>query len=177
MQLGRISKNGDPTSSLQGILRRLSVLKNWRATSIDRIPKEFLKVVQEVDPNILEDAFDSSMRHGVFLKAWKDADIICLKKKAGGRKPICLLPAMGKVLDKILAKRLMRHLETTGGLNHRQYGSVVRRRSTTTDAIDALMKKVFGNRTAGRHSLVVTLDVRHALIPALVMMKHRRRLP
>lgn len=49
-------------------------MKNRRDTSTDGIPREVLKVVHEVDPNILDDVFNSSLRLGVFPKVWKKAE-------------------------------------------------------------------------------------------------------
>ena len=78
-------------------------------------------------------------------------------------RPICLLSVLGKILERLIQRRLTTHLESTGGLSDAQYG--FRKGRSTVNAITrvldngkvALDKKRKGDRLCA----VVTVDVRN----------------
>ncbi|KAG8176150.1 hypothetical protein JTE90_012403 [Oedothorax gibbosus] len=62
------------------------------------------------------------------ISIWKNAKLVLLLKNGKDResakayRPICLLPALGKVLDKLLTQRVYFHLNSKGLLHPSQYG-------------------------------------------------------
>lgn len=70
---------------------------------------------------------------------------------------VSLLPALGKILDRILAVRLSHLMKQSGKLSDEQYG--FRNGRETTSAVAGLVTGVLQNTENGRHSLVVSLDL------------------
>lgn len=86
---------------------------------------------------------------------------------------------MGKVLDKIINKRLKRYLEAEQCLSDNQYG--FRQGKNTGMAVDRLIKYIGQNKEEGKHLLVVTLDIGNAFNNAwpdrILRMLMRKRVP
>lgn len=53
---------------------------------------------------IIIELFQSSV--GIFPKIWKKGSIVCIPKKDGALRPITMLPALGKVLDRVINKTM-----------------------------------------------------------------------
>lgn len=79
-------------------------------------------------------------------------------------RPICLLNTAGKLFERIIKRRLEKHLEENGDLNEKQFG--FRRGLSTVDTIRKVMEVVdaAGSGQLYRRELcaVVTLDVANA---------------
>lgn len=115
----------------------------------------------------LRDALTDCLRHGVFPRVWKKASLVLLHKEGKEKnlpssyRPICLLDEMGKILERIISRRLQEHLDTVGpNLHESQFG--FRRGLSTMDAV--LRVKEFAQREAceGRVVLAVSLDITNA---------------
>lgn len=154
-------------SELKGLIGGMSVGK---APGEDGTPNECLKYVLGGVGESWREIVEGCMREGVFPQIWKRAEVVWIPKKGGSMRPISLLPAVGKVLDRLLASRISYSMERMGQFNERQYG--FRRGRDCTMAIKELTEVVRGNKMGGRHSLVVALDLRNAFgstwSPALV---------
>lgn len=57
----------------------------------------------------------------MFPKIWKKAAIVWILKKDGAPQPISMLPTLGKVLNRVINKRLQSYLEYNGSIDSRQY--------------------------------------------------------
>ena len=55
-------------------------------------------------------------------------------------RPICLLSVIGKLLEKLIAKRIAGHMDANGLSTGHQYGFTAGRR--TDDALDRLVKRI-----------------------------------
>lgn len=138
----------------------VSSMKPRKAPGQDGIPNEALKHIVAAAGTELIKVFNECREKGKFPAAWKKAELVWLPKKDGGVRPISLLPAVGKLLDKIIARRIVQHMESTGGLDDRQYG--FREGRATVDAAERLIGDIREIRSGGNHALVVTLDLRNA---------------
>lgn len=74
--------------------------------------------------------------------------------------PISLLQTLGMVLDKLVNKRLLPHLERESKLSTRQYA--YRQRRETIDALKNFVAMVEENRRKSLHQAVVALDFSNA---------------
>ena len=92
-------------------------IRSRKAPGLDGITgsvvKEFFKAV----PDFLMALMRRCLDEGVFPAKWKAAKVITLLKSLGKPKelaksyrPICLLPAWGKILEKIMVRRLREDL-------------------------------------------------------------------
>ncbi|XP_029157037.1 uncharacterized protein LOC114929629 [Nylanderia fulva] len=84
--------------------------------------------------------YNECLKTGSFPQVWKKANIVLLPKEGKPResplayRPICLLDKAGKILERIIADRLVYHLYWNGPqLNDKQYG--FRAGRSTVDAI------------------------------------------
>lgn len=76
----------------------------------------------------------------------KKATLVWIPKKDGSPRPISLVPTLGKVLDKVLNRRLQYHLEKEGMIDVNQYAY-----KQGMGRIDALRiyRKIFQENTRG----------------------------
>ena len=74
--------------------------------------------------------FNLSVTTGVFPAVWKQATVIPLYKNRGkaedpsNYRPVSLLPALGKALDKIQSQRLLKHLVDQQLISPHQFGFI-----------------------------------------------------
>lgn len=103
---------------------------------------------------------------GIFPSVWKKARVILFLKEGkdrtncGSYRPIPLLPVWGKVLDKILTKRLVYFLESKDLISRNRFG--FRKGLSTLDAIRVLLEKIGENKHNGDLTCWVSLDIRNA---------------
>lgn len=100
------------------------------------------------------------MRLGVFPSVWKEARVRWLPKSSGCVRPISLLPTFGKILDKLLNRRMVNWYERMGLFNERQFG--FRSGRNTVGALESIMEKMAEFKGKGWHVLVVTIDLKNA---------------
>jgi hypothetical protein len=101
-----------------------------------------------------------------YPKIWKTARLVLLRKEGrppdspSGYRPICLLDEVGKLLERVIAARLERHMRRESGWHDRQYG--FRRSRCTVDAV-MKMRETTTDFTSGRGvALAVSLDITNA---------------
>lgn len=111
--------------------------------------------------------FSSCFRNGQFPALWKQAKLVLLKK--AGRpmnspsafRPICLLDEVGKLFERIIANRVLRHLSQDGpDLSDSQFG--FRRGRSTVDAILRVRTLSEEAVSQGRVVLAISLDIVNA---------------
>lgn len=77
--------------------------------------------------------YKSCLKIQIFPDSWKNAIVIPIIKpphKSTSYRPISLLPIMGKVLEKIIVKRINRHLQTNNVIIEEQFGCVPNKSTT-----------------------------------------------
>lgn len=132
-----------------------------KAPGIDGFPVQGLEPLLQEAGGKFVSILNVCLQEGVFPRVWKQASIAWIPKPGGsGLRPICLLPTIGKVLDKILAARLAHHLERTGRMNAAQFG--FRRGRGTTEAIRRVVQGMRRAKEERKHCLLVALDIKNA---------------
>lgn len=141
-------------------------LRGKKAPGPDGLGSETVKVLFHIAPDYCVNVFNSLLSDGIFPRIWKKADLVLIekgKKDACGQmtyRPVCLLDALGKVMEDLLRGRLIEEIDENGGLAENQYG--FRARRSTIDA----MKKVitFAEEAKRKRKLcaMVLLDVKNA---------------
>lgn len=111
--------------------------------------------------------YNECFRQGKFPSAWKKANLILLIKPGkdvntpSGYRPICLIDDIGKILERIIANRIVRHMEEKGtNLSDAQYG--FRRGRSTIDAIQRVRTTSQEWVQKGGKLLAVSIDVNNA---------------
>lgn len=112
----------------------VKAMKVGKAPGMDGICAEMLRMIWRAIPDRLKRVYDVCLQTGCFPAKWKTARVIVLLKSPekvrtdpGSYRPICLLSVLGKVLERLMVRRLERGL--AGTLCDAQYG-FVRGRST-----------------------------------------------
>ncbi|XP_041988955.1 uncharacterized protein LOC121740348 [Aricia agestis] len=151
---------------MEAVLSRLRDKK--RAPGPDGVHGKVLSLalVHLEDP--LRELFDQCLQSGQFPKGWKRGRLVLLPK--GGRppdqasavRPIVLLNEVGKALERIVASRLVQHLEEGPGpkLSNHQYG--FRAGRSTVDAMRYLRSVTQEAEREGDVVLGVSLDIANA---------------
>jgi hypothetical protein len=144
------------------------IVKNMKtdsATGWDGIPSRFLKLSCRFIAPVLTYIFNLCLSSGVFPNSFKKA-IITPVFKQGNRddinnyRPISVLPALSKVFEKLLNKRLIKYLENENLLAQSQFG--FRAGKSTEDAVRDLTESIVGNLDKRKKCVGIFLDLAKA---------------
>lgn len=135
-------------------------LQNGKACGGDAIPNEALKATIQATGAKLESLYTGCIRLGYFAEVWKKAKVVWIPNPKGGYRPISLLPAYGRVLDKILDNRLRDWIEKANVVSADQFG-FREGGPVTIGSIKQLIRTV-ENKPANHHALIVLLDLSNA---------------
>ena len=143
------------------IISKLDVNKS----SHGLISNKVTKVTNDVISPYLEILFHKCIKEGVFPDSYKIAEVIPLFK--GGDKedrscyrPISLLPTISKILERVLAKRVIKFLTKFDILSDDQFG--FRAKFSTEYAIMDIYDKLIHNLDKGLSSCAIFLDLAKA---------------
>jgi hypothetical protein len=157
----RWSEEREREISLQELEKTVKERPKKKAPGIDGFPTAGLEHLFEALGETLAEVLNRCLREGRFPKEWKQAEVAWIPKPGGtGVRPVCLLPTIGKVYDKILATRLSYYLEAKGLLSDRQFG--FRKGRGTAEAIGKAATGIKRAREEGKHAVLVALDIRNA---------------
>lgn len=134
----------------------------------DGIPGKALKIASSIMADRLAQTFTQCLREGCFPDEWKEATLVLIPKEGKPKdspsayRPICLLNEAGKLLERVIASRLQRHLVSgeENALSNAQFG--FREGKSTMDAI--LNLRILTNEMIeeGVVTLAISLDVANA---------------
>lgn len=151
---------------------------NNRSTpGTDEVNYKTLKLFNKTAPHILAELYSSCLEHGVFPAVWKAGKVVWIPKpdksltNHSGYRPITLLSTLGKVLERVIVKRVNEHLDANRIISPRQYG--FRRHRGTENAVKRLLNDIDLARDLHNYVLVISLDVRAAF--DTVKWSHIRR--
>ncbi|GBN91421.1 RNA-directed DNA polymerase from mobile element jockey [Araneus ventricosus] len=125
-----------------------------------------LGVIRELfflDPAWFTELFNDCIRQGVFSYYWKIAKVILIPKEGkdltevSAYRPTCLLSILGKVYDKIIARRLLYELESKGKLRRNQFG--FRKQRSTLTALDKFHNFIINAKAKTMITLTLSLDI------------------
>ena len=108
------------------ILKELKKLKRKKASGLDNFPPGMLKDAALLLTKPLTFIINLSLETGVVPSEWKVAKVIPLYKSGSlaeidNYRPISILPTLSKILEKIVHKQLMAHLERHSLLSEYQF--------------------------------------------------------
>ena len=136
----RLRGDSDITCRISaGELRRAITISRPTAPGSSRINKALLSHLPDGALYRLRDIFNAALSAGYFPDGLKQAEMRLLPKpgkdasRPGNYRPISLLEVPGKLLERVVGRRLSRHLETEHLFSEGQYG--FRRGRGTTHAI------------------------------------------
>lgn len=142
-------------------------LKGNKAPGLDGLHRSIWLLAMPEIGQRLADVFGDCLRQGVFPKAWKGAKLALIPKagkEAGAPssfRPICLLDEAGKMLERIIANRIIAYMTSQGpDLSPEQYG--FRAGRSTIDAVLCVRSFVEDAERVGKVALGISLDISNA---------------
>lgn len=133
----------------------------------DGINQEIVTAAYKAQPEIMFRVFSLLVDHGHHPACWKQATGVILKKPGKpdysapkAYRVISLLNCLGKVAEKLLAKRLGALAEVTTLLHPSQMGG--RCKKSAVDACMLLLNRIQEQRKLGRTTSTVFLDIKGA---------------
>jgi len=140
-------------------------MKNTDATGDDGIALQYIKDSLPAMRFYLTTMINTSINTGVFPTAGKHALVVPIHKKGdkndpSNYRPISLLPVLSKILEKVVADQLQKHLETSKKLTKQQFA--YRRHRSTEHALLDIMEKVYHAIDNKCVALLVLLDLSKA---------------
>ncbi|XP_052746931.1 uncharacterized protein LOC112051825 [Bicyclus anynana] len=143
----------------------LMSLKTSSASGWDNIPTEFLKLANNLITPIIVHLANLCFSTGIFPSLLKKS-VITPVHKCGNRddvsnyRPISVLPAISKIIEKIINNRLLSYLEQRTILSKSQFG--FRRGKSTEDAVTNLTTLIIEKLDTNKKCLTVFLDLKKA---------------
>ena len=137
------------------ISKGIHKLQDKKSSGYDLISNCILKSTNSSISPYLEILFNSCIYHGIFPDIFKIAQVIPLhkggdKENCNNYRPISLLPAIGKLFEKLISYRLIHHLDSHNILSHHQYG--FRKNYSTELAVNDIHEKLLNNLDKGLNS-------------------------
>ena len=146
----------------------LSVLKTGKAPGPDEITNETLKNLDKGTKSRLLKLFNWALREGVSPAGWRRSIIIPVHKKGKPRddpssyRPVALTSCMAKLMERMVATRLVYHLESQKILAKCQAG--FRKNRSTEEQIARIVQDAFDGleQKKPQRSVLVLLDFSRA---------------
>lgn len=145
----------------------LQKMKTGVSPGPDGVTAEIIHRAHNTIQKMLKNAFSKCLNAGIFPKIWKEGRLVLIKKPAkpeeepSSYRPICVLSEVGKMLERIIALRIDRHLSEIGpDISADQYG--FRRKKSTVDAILECKTRIKRIISQGWSAVAVSLDISNA---------------
>ena len=156
-----------PSISELTVLRTLQHLPGNKSTAHPLLTNLVLKECAPFLTPSVSYIFNLSVTTGVFPAVWKQATVIPLYKNRGkaedpsNYRPVSLLPALGKALDKIQSQRLLKHLVDQQLISPPHQFGFIPGKSTTMQLL-YLTEKWYRALERGKNVTAVFLDFQKA---------------
>ena len=148
------------------IIDALQELEDKKSTDINDISINFLKKIQFQIARPLHLIFNLSIEKGIFPKGLKISKTVPVFKKSGSSeemknyRPISMINAFSKILEKIIAKRLLKFLCTNDSFFKDQFGFLEGR--STEHAVLKVLNFITNSLNDDDFCLSLYLDIRKA---------------
>ncbi|CAB0045244.1 unnamed protein product [Trichogramma brassicae] len=159
-----------PGVTLEELRGACTRIRDGAAPGPDSVPNRALKLAVVLRPDAFLKVYSACLSGGVFPSSWKRQRLVLLPKPGrppdapSSYRPLCMLDTAGKILERIICRRLEEYTEAPDGLSDHQHG--FRSGRSTVDAIEsvtaAAREAVGGARGSRKYCAVVILDVRNA---------------
>lgn len=154
------------TVTMEEVNDIVNKLKARKAPGRDGITNEAIKKLTEEGRHEIVNITNAIIQQGHFTAAWKSAKIIMLKKpqkpanEADSYRPISLLPALSKLVERIIYRRIKEHTEQKKILPNHQFG--FRCKHSTTQQIIRVTEDIVNNFNISTETGAVLIDVAKA---------------
>ena len=138
-----------------------------KSSAMENLPSKVIKDAFLAIPEIITKLMNLSLSSGSFPFSWKIANIIPIPKNGDSSdvnnlRPISLLPLPGKILEKIVHKRIYEFLKLNNLINPNQGG--FQPGYSTTDTVAKLTDDIMLQANRGRCTLATFVDILKKLL-------------
>ncbi len=164
--LNSLSPNNIHFTTPAEVIRALKYRKNKTAPGPDGITNFALKALPQKGILALVNLINSALRLRYFPKSWKHAHVIVLPKQGKdplfceNHRPISLLSNIGKIYERILLTRLLKHIDEVSTLPDEQHG--FRSRHSTLHQLLRVSEIIIGGFNSFRSTGAIFLDIAKA---------------
>lgn len=151
--------------TMQEMKNSLKLLKD-SSPGPDNIPNKLIKILNENYTRELLGIFNQSLATGTVPTKWKVGHVIPIQKptkpsdKCDSYRPITLLSCQGKLLERIICRRLEHYIESKNILLPTQYG--FRPNRSTTDVLIQLEHNIVQSMNTKLYTAVIYIDLQGA---------------
>uniref|UniRef100_A0A1W7R9Y4 Polyprotein n=1 Tax=Hadrurus spadix TaxID=141984 RepID=A0A1W7R9Y4_9SCOR len=142
-------------------------LKPGKAPGPDYITSDIVQHLWKSIPSDLLFLYNVCLEFGIFPTPWKKARIILIPKASGSHqesatkyRPISLLSVLGKVLDKLMTRRLSYWINFKRGISQYQFGFMAQ--TSAEDALERVITIIQELRQNHKYVTVISLDIQGA---------------
>ena len=152
-------------TTVDNVHQLLSRISSNKATGIDKISCKMIRMAAPAIADSLTYIFNQAITLASFPDEWKIARVIPLFKSGhrnmpGNYRPISILPAISKIMERILYSQLYNYLTEYGLLSSAQFG--FRKSHSTATALLDCTNEWYMNIHKKMFNLVVFIDLKKA---------------
>ena len=147
------------------VMKLLMSIGDGKATGEDGIPVRFLKSCNNTVVPLITHIINCTITQSKIPNEWKQAVVIPLfkdgdKNCSSNYRPISILPAISKILEKVVHNQVYTHLSTYNLLSEAQFG--FRKNHSTATCILRLLDTIYTGMENGMMTGVIFLDLKKA---------------
>ena len=151
--------------SVGKVVKLLKGLSNCKAAGLDKISGKILKVAANTIAPSLTHIFNHGLISNCFPYEWKMARLVPIHKKGPRNltenyRPISILPAISKIMERIMYDQIYQYLSDNSLLYEHQFG--FRKFHSTASALLDSTNSWYVNMDRKKFNLVVLLDLKKA---------------
>ncbi|KAJ4435142.1 hypothetical protein ANN_23718 [Periplaneta americana] len=140
--------------------------KQKKSPGPDKITTEMSAHLPQLALTHLTKIYNACLQPKYFPRSWKHAHIVTFPKPKknptipNNRRPISLLSIPGKILEKIIARRLLPLLQTPSRTHHQQFG--FKKHHSTAYQLKRITTHIKDHFHTDQHTMAVFLDIAQA---------------
>ena len=157
--------------TVENLVDYVNRIDTHKSSGLDYTNSQVLKDLLLMTIPYVKEMVDNSLKHGIFPRKWAKGTIIPIPKTGrpddlSNWRPITLLPAIGKVVERSVHSHIMNYLLTTRQLSDHPYGFTPGR--ATAEAVHELTHRINKNMNAGCLTSCTYIDMRKVFDPVSV---------
>ncbi|GBN29614.1 Putative protein in type-1 retrotransposable element R1DM [Araneus ventricosus] len=140
-------------------------LKGGKAPGLYRIDYRMWRAVYEIDKDFMLDTFNLCFSFNYFPMCLRNARVFFLLKSGkdpgicSSYRPVCLLPTLGKIIERLFLLKLNRWLDQNNIIHDKQYGFL---EGKSCDLAISDIVETIKSRVPNEYLALVSLDIRSA---------------
>ncbi|CAK1583170.1 unnamed protein product [Parnassius mnemosyne] len=173
--------NDDPPFTIDEVLHNLKDMNPRKSPGPDHLTSDICFCFTQTFPELITNIMNRCLALSIFPKQWKHAQVIIIPKPnkldytvTSAYRPIGLLNVFGKLLEKLVIKRLNHFMYTNNKCNNKQYG--FKEQKSTTEALSNMITFVRNCKIKGDQVAAVSFDIQaafdNAWWPAILRRLH-----